>query len=661
MLAGLSGEPARADAVPRTFAGSDLEAAGSPAGDFTRLLALLLGSAAQGGEDIPPEGTEADAGEGFPGTGTAPAEPSREPGLQAAGPEAGAAPGGAAPGGAAAVGRPVAATGAGVSPEAHALAAAASGAPAVRPGSAAADPRFPRDPGEQEGPRGAPSASAEPEAKDPGAVRATRAGWAALGEANASARARASADGAPAGAGDLLEADVPAAATDLPATAEGRQADEASADLPAPVEATEQTGRAWGVERGVAGVVPAGPVPSDVRTAHRAAGRLDPALQEKVERVVERMASEHGIKVTLTEGYRTAERQRFLYAQGRSRRGPVVTWTTRSAHTEGRAADLKVEGSWNQPKAYALLQQVAAEEGLVTLGMKDPGHVELPGDAASPRAPGGAGGAEDAFVPPPQRVASASPVARVAHVARTAEVAAVPRPGSPAALSTAEIRGAAPARRETTVPQDAGHESAAPVAAVGPQGPTLVAAAPAASAGGVRAPEPAPAPAAPVGATPMDGVERVAEVREAQAGAPIQRVTLRLDGVESPVERIRVELLDRALRGGVEISDPVLAQRLREDAGSLLRVLEGRGYTSPTLSVAGVSALAGAGDGGGDLLASLARVEGGATLLRTLMGDAAAPAARTQSDGGAWDQRGREGRPEGSGQDPRKDQRKESR
>ncbi len=45
-------------------------------------------------------------------------------------------------------------------------------------------------------------------------------------------------------------------------------------------------------------------------------------------------------KFIVVEGLRTIERQRELYAQGRTRPGKVVTWTMASKHIDGKAVDL---------------------------------------------------------------------------------------------------------------------------------------------------------------------------------------------------------------------------------------------------------------------------------------------------------------------------------
>ena len=53
-------------------------------------------------------------------------------------------------------------------------------------------------------------------------------------------------------------------------------------------------------------------------------------LNEKTREAAElflRIAEEEGLPVLVTETYRTQERQEYLYEQGRSRPGQVVTWT----------------------------------------------------------------------------------------------------------------------------------------------------------------------------------------------------------------------------------------------------------------------------------------------------------------------------------------------
>ncbi len=47
-----------------------------------------------------------------------------------------------------------------------------------------------------------------------------------------------------------------------------------------------------------------------------------------------------GLKVRITETYRSQERQNELYAQGRTTPGQIVTWTKTSRHTSRRAWDI---------------------------------------------------------------------------------------------------------------------------------------------------------------------------------------------------------------------------------------------------------------------------------------------------------------------------------
>ncbi|MBQ7794428.1 MAG: M15 family metallopeptidase [Clostridia bacterium] len=47
-----------------------------------------------------------------------------------------------------------------------------------------------------------------------------------------------------------------------------------------------------------------------------------------------------GLKVRITETYRSGERQNELYAQGRTTSGSIVTWTKNSRHTSRRAWDI---------------------------------------------------------------------------------------------------------------------------------------------------------------------------------------------------------------------------------------------------------------------------------------------------------------------------------
>ena len=76
----------------------------------------------------------------------------------------------------------------------------------------------------------------------------------------------------------------------------------------------------------------------------------------KLASVVRRALEICAVDFMVVEGLRTIERQRELYAQGRTKPGPKVTWTLHSKHLEGNAVDLApfVNGKvdWNNPKNF---------------------------------------------------------------------------------------------------------------------------------------------------------------------------------------------------------------------------------------------------------------------------------------------------------------------
>ncbi len=79
-------------------------------------------------------------------------------------------------------------------------------------------------------------------------------------------------------------------------------------------------------------------------------------VKPKLASVVRRALEICAVDFMVVEGLRTLERQRELYAQGRTKPGPKVTWTLHSKHLEGSAVDLApfVNGKvdWNNPKNF---------------------------------------------------------------------------------------------------------------------------------------------------------------------------------------------------------------------------------------------------------------------------------------------------------------------
>lgn len=125
-----------------------------------------------------------------------------------------------------------------------------------------------------------------------------------------------------------------------------------------------------------------------VRNVRRDLIELDPVFMSMIRRF-ETELRRRGISASRRETYRPAERQAWLFQQGRVRPGTFATTTLTSWHSRvdrlgrpaARAADYHVSAG-NLPRFHA----VAAEIGLQGYGAdsNDPGHVYLPDtDAAS--------------------------------------------------------------------------------------------------------------------------------------------------------------------------------------------------------------------------------------------------------------------------------------
>ncbi len=114
---------------------------------------------------------------------------------------------------------------------------------------------------------------------------------------------------------------------------------------------------------------------------------LHPVFRQKATQLLEKLAAE-GIPFRLFEGFRTPSRQQYLYDQGRTRPGAIITkarpW--QSYHQYGVAGDFVLfeNGKWSWddqgPKAawWKRLHQVGQKLGLEPLGWEKP-HLQLKG------------------------------------------------------------------------------------------------------------------------------------------------------------------------------------------------------------------------------------------------------------------------------------------
>lgn len=137
-----------------------------------------------------------------------------------------------------------------------------------------------------------------------------------------------------------------------------------------------------------------------VRDIDRSASHLYPpfrAILETVHREVEAVTNERYFRrkhdrIAYAETLRTPERQLWLYAQGRTRPGSVVTWTRSPRwHGCGLAADHLWDRNGYQvhEQCWVVLYETAKKHGLANPAwrMGDKGHVQWnPKDTATQRA-----------------------------------------------------------------------------------------------------------------------------------------------------------------------------------------------------------------------------------------------------------------------------------
>lgn len=382
-----------------------------------------------------------------------------------------------------------------------------------------------------------------------------------------------------------------------------------------------------------------------VTRADREIENLDPKLARGIRRVAERMLAERGNEVELVEGYRSIARQQFLFAQGRTAPGPVVTWTRQSLHSQGRAADLQIDGTWENAAAYGALQRIAEEEGLATLGMRDPGHIQLTESRGLPsfRADARAGvivARQGGSTTGGAAIGIAARVADVAVLARVAQVAVVAPPGvsidvrradststdsqpsdgttrpmlpSPESLPTPEspkLPGTPRvitdgARARTAADRGDLEESDATLIAKTtsdgakrkttqdrqtPKAGRSLDATPPLASQTPRLATPTDPIRGAAATTPVDvpqGAERVATVQNLQdlAAAAPGRLHVSLEGPDGAGTRINLTLRGSAVDASIQLDDPATARHLNSRIAELHTALRKRGFEPASLRV----------------------------------------------------------------------------
>jgi hypothetical protein len=112
---------------------------------------------------------------------------------------------------------------------------------------------------------------------------------------------------------------------------------------------------------------------------------VQPQLQKLGRELLRRLAAE-GLTFKIIQGRRTQAEQDALWAKGRTKPGPKVTWTRNSRHLTGRAIDIALFSGKNvvwESKHYTRAGEIGEELGLVwggrwKGGKTDKPHFELP-------------------------------------------------------------------------------------------------------------------------------------------------------------------------------------------------------------------------------------------------------------------------------------------
>lgn len=109
---------------------------------------------------------------------------------------------------------------------------------------------------------------------------------------------------------------------------------------------------------------------------------LNPQTRQATEYLMA-ACKEKGLDIKIVETYRPQERQDWLYEQGRTRSGSIVTWTKKSQHTERNAVDFchKTLG-YSVPESFwrdvaNLAVKIGFEAGYFWSPNQDKPHVQL--------------------------------------------------------------------------------------------------------------------------------------------------------------------------------------------------------------------------------------------------------------------------------------------
>jgi len=338
----------------------------------------------------------------------------------------------------------------------------------------------------------------------------------------------------------------------------------------------------------------------------RAMVTVDPALQENLGRVMARMRDDAGQDVQVSETY-SQPRQDALITQGRSAPGPVATWTPSAKHTQGPAVDLLLDKGDAGSDAYVAPRRIATEEGLRTLGERDPGHLELPVNDSIATAdatgdPGVASIANVVQLPPAARVievnvARPAAVARVASIARPEVSTSVTRPATTTSPAPAPVDASAVvARSDANIggqrfganPEGRGGKSENDHDATGYSVPL--------GAGKHSTMQfSVPGIATDLGSSAPQRVAHVIAAREDAPARPLSQIVMNVDAGNGTTDRIQLDLRGSSLNATIDAADLHAAHAMSARSNELVRALTRDGMDVESLQVRAAASAAGPG------------------------------------------------------------------
>ncbi len=367
----------------------------------------------------------------------------------------------------------------------------------------------------------------------------------------------------------------PVAATELAETADSDAPEKGKVGVDDP---SDDAGVELAMETAIAALTAARVPAGDLA---RQLASLDPALQEKLARVVQSM-KEAGHDVSMTEP--------LPFRAGTT---PLLTPPSASVDATAGTVDLLVDGKAGKPEAYAKLLTLLQAEGLQTLNGADSRALQQSGvkilkvqtDASPPSIPSplpslppNSALSRSAAPPPASVVIAASTNAVATAIAgkgdKGAAAAPTPQPlGTPAitALAAAafqEMAGDGMGHKRRDTPEDL--KGLGLQTPLGPGGTSVT-----------STPQRTDAVETLSAAAPLNIAQRVLDATPDSPARPLSQITMSLDSSD----RVQVVMRGPAVTAAIDVVDPTVAQQLVAREGELTRALARHSLDMDALTV----------------------------------------------------------------------------